>query len=135
MKYLFLQLVFLLAFTACVHSSDDREGLVTRYSHALGETLVPVKFTRFGTGGAAFIRLHDNEVTAETAVISVLKEKRGILLEIENNRERIIRFRLNGRTYRFDPNRIFTAKGRTATLKAFNNYSDAAAQELSVFAD
>jgi hypothetical protein len=44
----------------------------------------------------------------------------GILIELENNGKRFVSFIKGGRKFQFDPNRIFTAKGRSQNLHYLN---------------
>lgn len=69
------------------------------------------------------INLHDDETTGVNAAKSVLEKTGGILLSIENKGERYITFTQRGKTFRFDPNRIFTRSGIRATLLEQNKYS------------
>ena len=49
--------------------------------------------------------------TSVEAARSVLEWKGGTLIKIENNKQHVIRFRLRGVNYRFDPNGIFSRAG------------------------
>lgn len=86
--------------------------------YQLGDRNIPVQVMQFGPAtGIVCINLHDNESTSVSAATSVLEETGGTLIKIENNNERLIRFRLKGHNYVFDPNRMFSKKGIAASLK------------------
>ncbi|MFN8290999.1 MAG: hypothetical protein U0U70_12135 [Chitinophagaceae bacterium] len=99
--------------------------------YKLGDNTVPLKLTRYGPGNTSFcINVHDNEQTAVQAARAVLEAKGGTLLRIENNRQRIIRFRFRGNLYAFDPNRIFSRTGIEQSLKENGRVTPAAVAEV-----
>ena len=69
------------------------------------------------------INLHDDETTGVEAAKKVLEKTGGILLSIENNGERLITFTKYKRTFRFDPNRMFTRAGIKASLLEQNKHN------------
>lgn len=103
--------------------------------YKLGDKTVPLSISRYGNSAAIVcINLHDNEFTSVQAARSVLEQKGGLLIKIENNRQRVIRFRLRGKTYAFDPNRIFSRTGIEQTLRE-NSIADIyAIEEIEKFA-
>lgn len=84
--------------------------------------------------GIVMISLHDDEATAIETSKQVLRKTGGYLIKINNDSTRLISFKLNGLTYKFDPNRIFTQTGIAATLKKQGRYSPAAAVAVKNFA-
>jgi len=81
----------------------------------LAGNLIPIKIRQYGERtDVVFINLHDDEVTSVEAAKRVLEEQGGLLIEIENNAQRNIRFRLDRYFYKVDPNRIFSEDGRTS---------------------
>lgn len=80
------------------------------------------------------VHLHENERTA-LAVIRERAPKTGSAwLSLRQKGQRYIDFRLKKKHYRFDPNRIFTKKGRIHSLKAQGAYSEAAEKEVAKLA-
>lgn len=115
-------------------SMPSKKGLDI-FEYKIGATLVQLEKTSFeGNSALSFVHLHDNEITASSAADSVLKQNGGIVLSINNNEERLMKFKYGKRYYLFDPNRIFTPKGRATTLKKLSIYNKAAAIELQKFA-
>jgi hypothetical protein len=80
--------------------------------------------------------VHDNEKTSVHAAREYLLPNGGKLITIYNKGQRFLSFRLKGKLYYFDPNRIFSEAGRRSTLKLLSaKYSESAENELSYFAD
>ena len=120
---------------SCAQEADSLQPVVTKRVHRLGDTRITVSLSRYsGDGSLVFLCLHDNERTAAEAAKTILQEKGGLLISIDNNEERYIDFRLSGRKHRFDPNRIFTTPGIRETLRIFNSHSARAERELRDFA-
>jgi hypothetical protein len=110
--------------------------LVKGYS--IGETIVSVEQNCFNpcNAGVVFINVHDNEKTSVHAAREYLLPNGGKLITIYNKGQRFLSFRLKGKLYYFDPNRIFSEAGRRSTLKLLSaKYSESAENELSYFAD
>jgi len=85
--------------------------------------------------GVLFVNLHDNEKTSVKAAEQYLNEIGGRLINIQNNGERLINFKHKGRTYTFDPNRIYSAAGIDSTITILSSrYNANAAKEVSKFA-
>ncbi|PZR27667.1 MAG: protein tyrosine phosphatase [Citrobacter freundii] len=133
----FLQTIVLL-FTAVFCTAQDKRLVpVEKISwHQLGDKRIIVKTAVYGkVKNTAFINLHHNEYTSLLAAKNVLAACGGILINIENNNERFISFSMNGRIYRFDPNRIFTEAGIKETLRLLNkSISPAATKAVRRFA-
>jgi hypothetical protein len=94
---------------------------------AVGST--PVRLTLSGSAAAAspmLVHLHENERTAVQVGREVLAGSGARLLTLESAGERVVRFRLEGRRYGFDPNRIFTDDGLAATLRRYGTDTSAA---------
>lgn len=103
--------------------------------YKLGDKTVPLSISRYGNSAAIVcINLHDNEFTSVQAARSVLEQKGGLLIKIENNRQRVIRFRMRGKTYAFDPNRIFSRTGIEQTLRENSTVDIYAIEEIEKFA-
>lgn len=103
--------------------------------YKLGDIIIPIKIIQFGKiTGIVCINLHDNETTSVDAAISVLDETGGTLIKIENNQQRLIRFRLKGISYSFDPNSIFSRTGIEKSLKENSSINREAIIEVEKFA-
>ena len=66
------------------------------------------------------VHLHDDEASSAEAAKRILQQTGGVLVELENNGNRLVSFRKGGKKFQFDPNRIFTAKGRSQNLHYLN---------------
>lgn len=88
-----------------------------------------------GRRGVIFLNLHEDEFTSLQACRAFLSQNNGTLIRLHQHGERLIVFSMKGKFYRFDPNRIFTPKGRKANLKYYSNYDLAAAKKLKGFAN
>jgi hypothetical protein len=99
--------------------------------YKLAENIIPIKIQQYGERtDIVFINLHDDEVTSVDAAKRVLEEYGGILIEIENNAQRNIRFRLDRYFYKVDPNRIFSEEGIKKSLEQFGKTSGNAIDEV-----
>src|SRR5690606_32808824 len=106
----------------------------TVYPFQLGDRTINVIVTEFdGTGNWVMINLHDNEQTSVAAGKKVLDEKGGMLISIRNEKERNISFSLEGRNFKFDPNRMFTKKGAEESLNRFGEATHEAIEIVSRF--
>jgi len=103
--------------------------------YKLGDQILPIRIWQYGElKNIVCINLHDNENTSVEAAKSVLVGRGGILIKIDNNKQRIIHFKLRGITYGFDPNGIFSRVGIEKTLKENNQASSLAIGEVEKFA-
>ena len=106
----------------------------SRHSLQLGETRVEARVTQGHTAMPTMINVHDDENTSVRAGKVVIRESGGRLIELVHGGRRFVEFRLDGQTYRFDPNRIYTEDGIRATLTRQKNYSVAAHTAVRDFA-
>lgn len=67
-----------------------------------------------------FINLHDDEKTSVEATKILLEKRGGLLIKIENNGQRNIKFKMGPSVFEFDPNHMFSQKGIRSTL-GFNH--------------
>src|SRR6185503_105687 len=101
----------------------------TIFYNLAGNT-IPIKVQQFGERtDIVFINLHDDEITSVDAAKKILEEHGGMLIEIENNAQRNIRFRLGQYTYKVDPNRIFSKEGIKKCLEESGRTSAKAIEE------
>jgi hypothetical protein len=103
----------------------------------MNETMVQLTSTFYGTAQkAVFINLHANETTSIEAAQLYLAEKEGLLLELLHDTTRLVHFWSNGKDVQFDPNRIFTKRGRQSNLKMLNGrFTVAAEKNVGALAD
>jgi hypothetical protein len=103
--------------------------------HKIGDRNISLKVLQYGEErNFVCINLHANETTSVQAAKSVLQETGGTLILIENSRQRVIKFRLKGITYGFDPNRMFSRTGIEQTLRENRRISRDAMNEVEKFA-
>jgi hypothetical protein len=103
--------------------------------YKLGDNNIPIKISQYGdVKNIICINVHDNEVASVQGARSILELKGGTLIKIENNHQRVIRFRLRGISYGFDPNRMFSRAGIRQTLLDNRRISNLAIEEIEKFA-
>lgn len=99
--------------------------------YKLAENTVSIKVIQYGErNDIVFISLHDDESTSVDAAKRILLEQGGILIEMENNAQRNIRFRLGQYFYKVDPNRIFAKEGIKKSLDELGPTSTKAIDEV-----
>ncbi|MEM4267527.1 MAG: hypothetical protein QXK37_01715 [Candidatus Woesearchaeota archaeon] len=101
------------------------------YPIRLGNSLINVVNKNKSGAYITYLWVHQNEKTAIEAARIVHETKGGRLVVIEGQKpERLICFDNNGKSYRFDPNRIYTIEGIVGTLNNYcgNGYSKADAE-------
>jgi hypothetical protein len=106
------------------------------YHYILGSTQVGVQVSHFGDRkNVVMLNLHDDEITSVEAARNVLQQSGGVLVSINNNYERLVSFTLKGKTYQFDPNRMFTRLGIMADfVKQNKTCNQAAVRAIEGFA-
>lgn len=100
----------------------------------LGDTTLTVRVLHQGNPSPTMVNVHDDENTSVRAGKAVLQESDGRLIELTHSGHRHVAFQLQGETYRFDPNRIFTDAGIRSTLTRQGKYSEAAHSAVRQFA-
>jgi hypothetical protein len=104
--------------------------------YKLGERVIQIKIFQYGDAkDKVYINLHDDEITAINGAKKTLERKGGYLIKIENYRTRNIRFKLEGKYYTIDPNRMFSRIGIERSLIIFGNTSPKAINEIEKFAN
>ena len=100
--------------------------------YKIAANTIPIKIQQYGDRtDIVFINLHDDEVTSVEAAKKILEEHGGMLIEIENDAQRNIRFRLGRYFYTVDPNRIFAKEGIKKSLEELGRTSATAIDEAS----
>jgi hypothetical protein len=69
-----------------------------------------------------FLNIHEDEYTSIEAINRFSESTVLNFVYLEHNKTRRIYFSTNKRTFSVDPNRIYTAKGRKATLEPASNF-------------
>ena len=86
--------------------------------------------------GIRFIHVHENEKTAVEAAYSMLEKfGSGCFTTWKALNDRYVTFSLNDTTYKFDPNRIYTPKGRRETIDSNGEYSVEAEEKVAMVAE
>ena len=103
----------------------------------LGEGTVTVRVRLDGQqpGVLHALNLHDDESTSVEAAAEVIARRGGRVVEVVHSGDRNVTFRVGGRSYEADPNRMFTEAGRARTLGALSSNDPAAEAALEAFAD
>lgn len=118
------------------NSTGSKTPRLTTIFHNLGENKVKIRIYQYGINKQPFfISLHDDEITSITATQKLLEREGGVLVRIDNNNKRNIRFKLNTQFYTFDPNRIFSQEGINQTLAVFGKTHPKAIEEIEKFAN
>ncbi|RYZ29895.1 MAG: hypothetical protein EOO10_04720 [Chitinophagaceae bacterium] len=135
--YLGLFVSLCLSLCACSQNSTQKpEPVVKEHSHTLGTTTIGIRQTTYPTTfPIQFVQLHHNELTADAATRTVSEEMGIDYLQIRNNEKRLVDFTLNGKPYRFDPNRMFSKEGIVNSMKLHSRYSEDGFVNISSFRD
>lgn len=108
---------------------------ITTIFHKIGDDFVRVRTYQYGDAKEPFfVSLHDDEVTAVEGARRLLENGGGVMVKIDNNKQRNIRFRMKGKYYTCDPNRIFSRIGIIQTLSMFGRIDPKAIDEVDKFA-
>ena len=91
----------------------------------IGDTSTKLEVTRSGPG-ITYIHLHQDEVASYKAAKTALTKTGGSLIAVKHHGNRLLDFKLAGKTYLFDPNRIFSDTGIKKSLRKYGPYSEAA---------
>ncbi|MCW3108181.1 MAG: hypothetical protein JWQ09_2687 [Segetibacter sp.] len=127
-------LLFSMLVISLTFSQDT--GYVTNY--LVGETNISIHSQKFNPDHSkvTFINSHDNEQTSVKAAQAYLAACGGTLIHLLNEEERFVSICLMGKTYTFDPNRIYSKAGRTSTLKLLSpQFDDKAQTEVAYLAN
>lgn len=100
----------------------------------IGDTSVHAQVYQHPYPGPTYLNVHDDENTSVVAGKKILTSSGGRLIELRHRGGRQVVFQLDGLTYRFDPNRIFSPLGIRTTLERTRNYSEAAHRAVERFA-
>ncbi len=82
----------------------------------LGDSEIEVSVSTTAKPKPLYFRPHENEETASQAMTEILKKHGGTFVELRSKGKRTINFMLGRKTFKFDPNRIFSTAGIEETL-------------------
>ena len=123
MQKIILLLTYLWISVFCFSQTNSSlyTPVTTSYYFDWGKDSTEILLTQYGTRrGLVMVHLHDDEVSSAEAAKKILAQTGGLLIELENNGKRLVSFRKGGKKFQFDPNRIFTAKGRSQNVHFLN---------------
>ncbi len=86
------------------------------HEYRLGDTLIESVLYRARGSDLLLFNLHENESTSVEAALHLIRRRGGEVLALHHSGRREVTFLLSGRAFSFDPNRIFTDSGATATV-------------------
>lgn len=124
-------LLFILCGLPLIVQANSVKKKVEQWS--IGDTKIPVILYEAGSG-LSFFHPHQNEKTSLKAGEKMLGRYGGRLLSFDQSGSRLLHFKLNGKDYRIDPNRIFSKQGIRLTLRRYSHYDAKAAQAVGAFA-
>lgn len=127
-KYLIALFITFAMFSVGVNAQIASRLVKIQHTYKLADTTLKVVDYSVGdrNQGMVYFHPHDSEQTSIQAIKQILPKHGGKAFVLENNGDRIVSFKMGSGVYRFDPNRIFTLSGVTATLKRYGRYSDEA---------
>jgi hypothetical protein len=138
MQKIILLPAYLLICVFCFPQTDSSlyNPVVKSYYFNWGKDSTGIHVSQYGSrNGLVIIHLHDDEISSAEAAKKILALTGGVLIELENNGKRLVSFKKGGKKFQFDPNRIFTAKGRSQTLHYLNRtVTPAAVSSVKAFA-
>ncbi len=103
-------------------------------TYKLGDT--PVTLNEYASGGGTrvYFAPHSNETTAVAAAKAAVRAYGGRVYWLTHgDGQRNISFKIGGKKYSVDPNRIFSDAGARASLKPYSKEALAAVRGLAVF--
>jgi len=124
-RYYFTLIMLVLLVQACVNVSTGKVAL-TRLGLSLGDSRIYLLEHAAGTRDLTMINLHDDENSGVEAALNFVENKGGRFYELSHNGNRNITFDLEGVTYKFDPNRMFTEPGLRESMESFGPVSELA---------
>lgn len=137
MRHLFLLVASLIAAAGCRAQPDPEDVRVELREVALGDSVIHLRVTTAVGIGATLLVLHDDENTGVDAGMEAIRRRGGRLVEVRAQGERMVAFAEDGRGFRFDPNRVFTAAGVRNTLdrESGGGVTDEALEAVERFAE
>lgn len=124
-------------FLLFVHiASWSQQNEYMEHSFLIGETTIKiVENDQQSTNRIIFLNVHEDEETSIRTLFEYEKQDAINFFYLKHQGTRRIKFSRSGKDYDFDPNRIFTRKGRRKTLKDGANNSFWANREVKKLAE
>ncbi len=91
-------------------------------SHMLGSTQVVLNLYASRAGKVTYFAPHSNETTGYAAARAAVKSQGGRFFWLTYGGGRNIAFRLGGKKFAVDPNRMFSDRGAEASIKGLSGY-------------
>jgi len=101
----------------------------------IGETKIHALHRQFRDGDLTMVNLHDDEQASVEAGVAVLQKTGGRLIELTHSGKRRVVFTLRGKSYSFDPNRIFSKAGVRKTVRREDQPNGTVPEEAFVAVD
>jgi hypothetical protein len=90
----------------------------------IGETTIHAQVRQFGSNRLTMVNVHDDEQASVDAAVVVLEKCGGRLIELTHSGKRRVVFSVDGKSYSFDPNRIFSKAGVRFTVRGEGTVPD-----------
>jgi hypothetical protein len=99
----------------------------------IGASVINLETIEYKNDSLLFINLHSDEVTSIKAVKQILPKAFGKYMGLQSGGTREVSFTNNGKTIKFDPNRIYTKTGIEKTLTKYQCYSKLNSKMVETF--
>lgn len=108
----------------------------TTRAFSIGDRVVTARIYQGRETPVVYFNMHDDENTSVDAGRLHVDERGGTLIDLQHSGDllREIHFKLDGQSYAFDPNRIFTDGGARRTLLSYGRTSPRAEAAVRAFA-
>ena len=117
-----IRFILILLMLSAVSWSQDTTFMKTTFK--LGETAIEIYEKKAAvTDRVIFLNVHEDETTSIETLLAYDELDSIQFFYLIHQKTRRINFLVKGKEYDFDPNRIFTKKGRRKTLKDGSKYS------------
>jgi len=107
----------------------------TSLSYIIGNTKVNIIKYNGKKQNYILLNVHENEKTSIETAGEIARKYGGDFLFLKSGGNRNISFKLDGISYTFDPNRIFSLTGIRKTLENLGRYSENADSAVNGFAE
>ena len=103
--------------------------------YLLGETTIEIEIYQCSSHTALiYFHPHEDEITSDKITHKTIDERGGTGYFLRHNGDRLITFTLKNKTYKIDPNRMFSIEGIGKDLKLNGNSSKEAIEIINQFA-
>lgn len=120
--------------SAMAKTSVPQNVKIEKIAYRLGDTSIFLnRYTAHDGKGLTYFHPHSSEPTSLETSLQVIAEYGGVVVSFDNVPNRYVSFKLEGKDYSFDPNRIYTKDGVEDNLKLLGAYSRKAEDEVFRF--